>query len=204
LPILNPFVMFPGYAEALALLERLRRPVFTPLFDAWLDIIVEDNRVGVLAGLDKDGIPLEEVRYRKGLAQKARFRTGKAMGTRVGRFKGFAPGRLTAKFDTILANNNLSTSAYKKLAGPPLAPRGEQSRVIRNLVKRTPRKEGGAWIVACGWVDVVDPKGKPFLMKHFEGRGNLAKRDLRGVRLQGQDLAVKALGHFVQDLISRS
>ena len=36
----------------------------TPLMVTWMKIIDEDNRKGVLAGLDKDGVPLAPVTYR--------------------------------------------------------------------------------------------------------------------------------------------
>jgi hypothetical protein len=201
--MLSPFVTWPGYDRLLVRLQRLRRVDYQPLFDVFLDVIVEDNRAGVLSGLDKDGRAMAPVTYRTGRARRTRFRSGQAMGTRIGRFKGRHKGGMNARFVTRLPNNNLTTAEYKRLAGPPLAPRGDHSRVIANLVKRTPRMEGGAWIVVCAWADVLDPKGRPLLPKHFEGRGRLKTRDLRGVRPQGMRRAVAYMRAFVKDLLSR-
>lgn len=195
---LNPFVLWPGYERLARDLAALRDPDLDPLFDAWLDLIVEDNRVGVLAGLDKDGAPLAPVTYRNGRVRPVKFRQGAAMGTRAGRFKGRRKGGQGR-----LPNNNLTTEEYKLYDGGPLAPRGEHSRVIANLVKRTPRKNKGVWEILCAWLDVLDPKGRALLPRHFEGRGRLPQRDLRGVRPQGMERAVAALDLFVQDLLSR-
>ena len=105
----------------------------------------------------------------------------------VKRFKGFTTYQPLASRASS-ANNNLSTRQYKRLSGPPLAPRREASRVISNLRTRH-RVQGGALVVEGFWDDVVSAKGRPFLHAHFTGTNNLPRRDLRGVRPAGMRLA---------------
>jgi hypothetical protein len=92
--------------------------------------------------------------------------------------------------------DNLTTAEYRLLNGPPLAPRREQSRVITNFVTRSTLIQTGdetGVVLEYGWADVVSKKGRPFLEAHFEGRGRLPKRDLRGL----QDRAIKMIDRFV-------
>lgn len=160
---------------------------WTALGTALQKVVVEDNRAGVLAGLDRNGAPLAAVTYRTGGGVRARFRSVKSadFGTTTRRFKGFT--RYSRPQSGILPNNNLTTSLYKRLTGPPLAPRREASRVITNLVTRF-NVDGSTLHVEGAWADVVDRKGRPFLRYHFDGIGQ-KKRDLRGVRPAGMRLA---------------
>lgn len=202
----NPFVNWPGYDRLASALKTLRKVDYSPLFAEWLDVIWEDNRTGVLSGLDKDGAPMTPVTYRniRPPARAPRFRTGDLTGKRVSRFKGRSGGTTDRFGRKRLPNNNLTTEEYKLHDGPPLAPRRERSRVITNLLKRTPRREGGAWVVACAWGDVLDPKGRPLLPRHFTGKGRLPARDLRGVRPQGRKLALLALQVFAEELTGKA
>jgi hypothetical protein len=172
-----------------------------PLLWKWATIIEEDNRRGVLAGTDKDGKPMQAVTYRPKLpkgrkrarpwtaAQQAAHLAGKT-----------EPG-----------GNNLSSAQYRRLGGPPLAPRGPGSRVITNL------QTAIGWDTAAGtgfaegrWADVESRKGVPFLMAHFTGaqcgKGHKVKlpvRDLRGVRPLGQRRAFRALQEWGRELVKR-
>jgi hypothetical protein len=217
-------------------LERIDAADVGRLLDDWEDIIVEDNRRGVLSGLDKDGEPLTEVTYRgQGAITPRKARSGdffgssrkqdrlrtvrslsrkgvrlvgrspkgaeRSMGDRV-RFKGLSDYTFTTRAGVkmILANNNLSTAAYKRLDGPPLAPRREASRVIANLVTGQGR-DGDDFFAAGGWQDVVSPKGVPFLGAHFKGENGLPKRDLRGVRPWGMAKARAAVRTWARWLL---
>lgn len=101
-------------------------------------------------------------------------------------------------------NNNLSTSEYKLLGGPPLAPRDQFSRVITNYETTFGGPQHGAqnWFVQGQWNEVVDMKGRPFLMNHFEGRG-VPRRDLRGIRPQGLARAMDAMRNWARTEIRK-
>lgn len=165
-----------------------------PLLIEWQKILVEDNRKGVLSGLDKDGANMIPVTYRTGIATKTAARRGKARGRTVGEFHGFGP------FASGL-HGNLTTAQYKALTGPPLAPQGDHSRVIANYQTASGQVGPGHFVAEGKWFDVVDIKGNPFLEHHFDGDGYLPRRDLRGVRPWGIAEAKKALGAFVDELI---
>ena len=68
-------------------------------------ILERDNYEGAMDGLDGFGVPLQEVTYRPD--------------SRAG-------SRKPINY-TILANNNLTSSHYRTLDGPPLAPRGARA-----------------------------------------------------------------------------
>jgi hypothetical protein len=183
--------------------RRLANPDATPLMVTWCRIIDEDNRKGVLAGTDKDGNAMVPVSYRpvtnaqKKLtsAQKnhaaARARRGKYLG-----LGGHPAG----------VNNNLTSAEYRKLTGPPLAPRGAFSRVITNLLTRFGKAGSGHWEAVGYWNQVLSAKGFKFLSVHFEGKrlgrnGPRIQRDLRGVRPEGQAKARKAARAWMIDMI---
>ena len=99
------------------------------------------------------------------------------LGQRVNKKRGRLAGVGSYAEHGILPNNNLSSSAYRQLTGPPLAPRGQFSRVITNFETTTFQTEThGSWVVIGTWKDVASPKGFHFLPALFE------TRNLRGVR----------------------
>lgn len=161
-----------GLRKLVGQLERLGRPNPKPLLDRTIIVMAEDNRKGVLAGLDKDGRAMAPVTYRpkgRGRYATARQRNqGRARAT-VGVFGGYGP--MAAGL-----NNNLTRREYERLGGPPLAPRRQHSRVITNYRLSTfvdsPLKFG----VVGMWFEVADVKGRKFLSRLFK------KRDIRGVR----------------------
>ena len=164
-------------------LRKLADPEPTPLMKAWEKIITEDNRLGVLAGLDKHGLPMRPVTYRPARSKSR----GAAPGPR-GLFTGLGPQASSI-------NNNLTSAEYRHLSGPPLATRGSNSRVIANLSTRHGRAPSGylhAWVAEGSWPGVVSVRGIPFLAAHFHGI-NLPTRDLTGVRPRGREQAVSAL-----------
>jgi hypothetical protein len=173
--------------------ERLRRVLtadYYPLMEQWEVVMTRDNTRGILAGQDKDGNPVKPVTYRPkgqpaGLTRGQR--NGRRKNARFGAFAGFGPHAAGL-------NNNLTLAEYRKLDGPPLAPRRQFSRVITNFGTDA-TKTGPPWFVVGFWDDVVDVKGRPFLDRAF------AVRDMRGVRPQGKDEARKAAVRYVRKLV---
>lgn len=170
-----------GRAETkLAKAGRISFADVQPALEAGELILTEGNRRKVLSHQDGKGAPMIPVTYRgQAVAIKRRSRSGDRFGTTSGTFKGFGP--LASGL-----NGNLTTAEYKKLTGPPLAPRGEQSRVITNM-RTAIGQNGGQFYVTKTWMDVVDVKGRPFLMAHFKGQNGQKRRDLRGISPQERE-----------------
>jgi hypothetical protein len=170
-----------------------------------LDIIQEDNRKGVLEGFDKDDRAMPPLGYRHGEGDptEARGRTDDVFGTTAKRFKGptnYKGKKGQLREAGILDNNNLATWLYQTMVGPRLAPRYESSRVITNLVNLDPDVTTNGVTVQAAWFDVVDEDGKPFLIDHFEGRGQ-ARYDLRGVREWGMNEARQSVEEWARWLV---
>lgn len=179
--------------------RKLERPDATPLMVTWQNIIVKDNRDGVLKGTDKDGAPMMPVKYRPvhrveklTLAQR---NTGNAR-QRTGRISGFGPASAGL-------HNNLTSREYRKLDGPPLAPRRQFSRVITNLVPGyiEPQGNSAIWAAVGTWKEVVSVKGVQFLPFHFDGAGRLPRRDLAGVRPEGRAEARRTAINWLRLLV---
>ena len=191
-----------GLERLIARVKRLADPNPRPLMIAWMKIIEEDNRRGVLAGLDKDGNPMAPVTYRPKPAPRkltANQRNKANPRSRAGIFAGFGASLAGA-------NNNLTSAEYRRLDGPPLAPRRQFSRVITNLrlAFEEPAANSGRWVAYGAWDEVASAKGVKFLPFHFDGTGRLPKRDLRGVRPEGREKARKALIAWASDQIRMS
>lgn len=192
-----------GLDNLLMRLERIGDPDATPLMRTWMNLISDGNRRGVLAGLDKDGKPMAPVTYRPttpkpvkiGSKAADRWRNGASGRIRAGVFGGFGP--MAAGL-----HNNLTSAEYRKLDGPPLAPRKQFSRVITNLTTDYERAAGGgAWTAYGVWIDVVSVKGVPFLPSHFRGSGRLPVRNLAGVRPDDMAKARRAAVRWMSDVI---
>jgi hypothetical protein len=191
-----------GYDQIQSQLGRLIDPDATPLMEEWEHILVADNRRGVLAGEDGDGNPMRPVTYRPRGGSLRRVSPKQRNRTRAGKGVFAGAGPYAAGL-----NNNLSREEYLRLGGPPLAPRGANSRVITNYFTAHGR-EGNQWFAAGAWFEVVSNRGVPFLEAHFTGastgRGHavhLPRRDLRGVRPQGRQEAVVALNKWLARLL---
>lgn len=195
------YVDLSGIRNVQKRLDKVANIDATPLMVSFQSIIQDDNRKGILAGTDKDGGYMVAVTYRpkgevlsnRGNAAKDR-RNGAKANAKRGIFAGFGPHAAGL-------HNNLTASEYRRLAGPPLAPRGVFSRVITNLVTSfivDPSRR--VWTAVAGWADVVDVHGRSFLHYHF-GSGRLPVRDLRGVRPEGRAKAQRAAVAFVRDLL---
>lgn len=167
------------------MLFSLENPDFSSLMQSIGVVMDEDHVKGIMAGADKDGKAMAPVSYRGGgavplvptpLKGKAARAAKKAATIKNWRWQ--AP--LASKDD------NLTMTEYRKLGGPPLAPRGLGSRVIRNF-QTADGYDGKNWFVEAFLVNVLDRKGEPFMHYHFDGKGRNPKRDLRGIRPEGRE-----------------
>jgi hypothetical protein len=196
--------------EVMEGLNSLTNRQVDPLLEEIALIGIEDNRKGVLRQIDGEGNRMPNVTYRTGKAQRfARFRQRASdnFGTATGTFKGRTNWKAPSTIKRNLAkgrlpNNNLTTAAYKKLTGPALAPRGEESRVITNHRGEWGRTAKGYFFVRWYWKDVLSAKGRAFLRAHFRGIGRLPRRDLRGIRPESRVKVKAAIWEFV-DLMTR-
>ncbi len=162
-----------------------------PLMKHWELLMEEGNRRGVLEGTDKDGVAMLPVTYRPTLAQRRAIYTGTATPVRptLAQRLGQHPRKKRGEFFGIGqhmsgANNNLTPAEYRRLDGPPLAPRRQFSRVISNVETTSSQpEEHGYWLVTLTWRQVVSKTGYSFLKHLFDGDPpQPGPRDLRGVR----------------------
>ncbi len=191
-----------GLDRLMARLRRIESPNATLLMKRWDDIILQDNRKGVLAGLDKDGVPLIPVTYRPKPPGPLKPTKAQRGGRRANAYQGaHNPG----------IGGNLTHAEYQLLDGPPLAPRGQFSRVITNLqpgFAPNPAilRVGQPVEAFCAWEAVVSRRNFHFLPVHFEGlplgrHGPSKRRDLRGVRPEGIQKALTALRAWAIDQV---
>lgn len=161
-----------------------QKEAVAPLLADFYAVIVEDNRRGVMMGIDKDDKPAPPLKYRNAAKIQSGARSMKSgmFGIQEGaRYKGMAP-----RAGNMLANNNLKTWQYRKMTGPRQAPRRDSSRIITNLRLRNSRFENGAWVVEAYWAEYVTPKGQPILKWTFNGTKRMKAYPLNGVRAWGR------------------
>lgn len=208
-----------------------------PLIKSWGRILFEDNRRGVLMGLDKDDRSVMRTHYRTSYTQAGIDRptyvkgilAPDAMKSWLVNISGSEMGMGGFKGGT---GNNLTKNEYKKLTGPPLAPRGMASRIISNYVVNVFTQQNGVYGVEGGWNDVVSNRGYPFLYAHFNGTGlhkggnyatfmpsrrfrrinnsgngfgrgrNLPRRDMNGLRAWGRKRANDDLNRWMRELMT--
>lgn len=157
---------------------------FSPLMEEWRYILTTENANNL--GIDGYGVPMQEVTYRPD--DKA--------GTRK-------------PIDySILDFNNLTSSHYRTLEGPPLSPRGHDSRVTKNFRTWWERDEPqpNDWTTFAGWEDFVSIAEIDILPAHAEGpdhNPNLPIRDLLHIRPGTILKARDALCNFVNRLLGR-
>ena len=207
---MKAFVDLSGLDNLIGRVNQIQNLDATPLMATWMKIITDDNRKGVLAGLDKDGRPMAPVTYRPVGPKKSHIKINSAKAANLrngvkprgrGVFAGFGPAAAGL-------HNNLTPGEYRKLTGPPLAPRGMFSRVITNLQTTFVRESSSKWFAVGAWIDVVSTKGVAFLGAHFKGDRvgrrpgfRLPVRDLRGVRPEGREKARKAAIAWMTDQV---
>lgn len=170
-----------------------------PLLESYESILVEGNRNRVLRGMQSDDTPMPDVTYRDGATFRPLGRR-RNFGTTKYAAKGFGFKRI--KSGDPHAHGNLTTAEYRKLTGPPLAPRGEKSRVITNLTTAI-GKDGRTFYAVKRWVDVVNKDGVPFLEFHFDGKGRLPRRELRGVGAWEKAEAKKATARWARWVVKQ-
>jgi hypothetical protein len=169
-------------------LALLAHPDPTPLLVQWERIIVEDNKRGILqAKTDKKDRPLDPVMYRpKGSSLKI----GKAAGARQKLRTAFT-GPIASGFD-----ENLTSAQYRRLSGPPTAPRGANSRVITHLYTQHGYDTSkGVYFAEGAWGDIVSRTGYKFLPE-------LIRRwPIDGLRAWGRQQCVAALQKWGRSLV---
>lgn len=182
-----------GNTPLIRRLNQVRRTNAAPLMVSWMKILDDGNRRGILAGLDGKGVPLTPVKYRPVGPKKHQI---KARKRGRGAFQGIGASMPTSE-------------EYRRMTGPPLAPRGVNSRVITNFAVDYAQLRINVWQVTYWWHDVVSKRGVPFLGFHFRGatgggrRHNvtLPVRDLRGVRPDDQAKIQRALQAWMEEQV---
>jgi len=190
------------------------------LIGRWAAVLIEDNRRGVLAGLDRHDRQVIPTNYRNSFVQAGRDKPttvqevkGWLVNVSGGPGPGFKPG----------AGWDLTKKEYREQSGPPLAPRGMASRIISNYTVAPMHQPGAGGMVGVegGWDDVLNDRGEEFLQYHFDGTGmhrggayaswtkrrgvgrgkNMPRRDMAGLRKWGKDQAKKELREWVRELM---
>lgn len=209
-----------------------------PLLGAWSAVLIEDNRRGVMMGVDGDGVPMKPTKYRHSITQTAAGGAGDKFFDTTGKAFDFNPDTtngVSSFFGASYANlsgmglngpisgfkpgpsHNLTARQYKRLTGPPLAPRGPASRVISNYTVEAMPEGLNVVGVEGGWDDVVSKAGVSFLPFHFSGatsskaffatsiggdNHHLPRRNLVGLRQWGKAQARKELNAWVTQLMT--
>jgi hypothetical protein len=177
-----------GLDRLRARFDRIANPDPTPLLVRVAKLLDDDNRAGVLAGLDGANNSMAPVTYRPVSAKTGKL-VKKGVALTLEQRLGQSPKKSRGSYSRIgsdiqRANNNLTSAEYRLLGGPPLAPRKQFSRVITNYQQEARQIGSRAWEVVGAWVNVLSRKGVPFLTYHFNGIGQ-QRRDLRGIRPDG-------------------
>lgn len=183
------YVSWDSFSGIMTILAWTADPDLSDLCEILRDVIFEDNKRGVLAGLDKDGMPMAPtVRESTPEGHWVRYR--------------LPDGKPARYFQAGSSPTPGAPPWVSEGSGPPLAPRREQSRVIANLATTYARNGPSNWVVTGTWEDVVStPRSGPgvsFLPFHFEGQGRLPTRDLAGLRPQGLQEALEIVSAWTE------
>lgn len=156
---------------------------FMPLMVEFGVLLENDNRDNALAGIDGFDVPMIPVTYRPD--------------QNVGKRK--------AIDYSILSNNNLSSQHYRTLDGPPLAPRGDESRIHTEFVTDPKNPAPNYWQVLGGWENYVTIDGTeeilPFHAGGPEHNPRLPIRDVFHVRPSTLKRARDMLVTFIRYLV---
>jgi hypothetical protein len=170
-------------------IEQLEEMDFSPLMEDWRVILKRDNEENL--GIDGFGIPMVPVTYRPD--------------PNVGK-------RKPINYEHIPPYDNLHSSHYRTLGGPPLSPRGSDSRVtqfFRTSWERDEPEEGD-WVTMGMWEDFKSIEGLEILPIHAgkdqwgtETTSDLPIRDLLHIRPSALSKAYDALVSFLNALLRR-
>lgn len=174
------FAQWKGFAEVQAKLESIANFDPSPVLPALEQVLYQDNREGVLAGTDGDGKPMPETVRQK---------------TPVGfwAYRRLPNGKTIKYWQAGSVPSPEAPAGVSEGDGPPLAPRGVDSRVITDFETFYGADGPNRWRVVGHWDNVVSKDGVPFLPFHFEGRGRLPTRDLAGLRPDGMARALAVI-----------
>jgi hypothetical protein len=179
-----------GIDRLIARVRSLESIDFMPLMEEWRGILEKDNEDNL--GIDGYGVPLAEVTYRP----------DPNVGSRAARY-----GLEGINREIIPPYNNLHSSHYRSLDGPPLSPRGADSRITRNFAtKGEGPMADGSWHVLGSWVDFLSVDGFEILTAHADGPDHNPKlpiRDVLHVRPGALQRARDALILFVKGILGR-
>jgi hypothetical protein len=187
-----------GFDRLIVRLGAIAHPDAGPLMLAFEDVIVEDNERGSLAGTDRYDVPYPAVTYRPIKSGPVKPAKRQVNNDRRGVFAGMGPAAAGL-------NNNLSSYEYRRLGGPPLAPRGPASRIITNLVTDSDSTAvDGVWTAFGFWKEIVSTKGYHFMPDLWAGKGRygaIPARDPRGVRSAGRAEALAAAKVWLANVV---
>lgn len=187
----HSYASWDSFTGVMTVMAWAADPDLSGLCEILRDVIFEDNRRGVMAGLDKDGRPMTPT---------IRERTPQGHWvTRV-----LPDGRKTHYYQAGSSPSPDAPAGVSEGSGPPLAPRGERSRVITNLETGWGKPGPGLWVVYGGWEGLTSGGDAEvdFLTFHFEGQGRLPTRDLAGLRPQGLEEAMTVVSAWVENQIN--
>jgi hypothetical protein len=169
-----------GLDRVLDQCRKFRTPDVRQLLNNWEKRLAETTHARIDQQLDGRGQRMPDVTYRPAKKKTREWSRGD-QGRHLSGFSRIDGGRREES-----AGNNLTSAQYRKLTGPPLAPRGRGSRVHTNF--RTQQGYDGTrgvFFAVGAWFDIISRKGVPFILAHFlgldTGRVKLKVRDLRGI-----------------------
>lgn len=167
-----------GFDLLQAELLRYENPNLEPLMEEIKDVLYDQNKISVLAGIDVDDQPMPITQRQLKVNESNARRATQGQGPRL-----FKQNR----------------SPYGLVHdGPPLDPRYQESRIITNLAMTHHEEAPGEWWVIGAWDTVVSSKGVQFMPFHFRGEGKLPKRNRAGIDSEGLRRVYVALDNFIE------
>lgn len=193
-------------------------------------VLLEDNRVGVLNGLDGFSTKLAPTKYRdssgRSVSKPNLYSKKKTTSGRKFFFYSQIPRdhhayaaqvNLAAQVMPTMYGGAMAVGQYKSnfydpspsnsdydiyrgLDGPPLAPQWEISRVISNYVSYDAGTSGTHVSVSSQWEGITNERNEAFLPELFYGKGRIPPRNITGIRYWGLYNAEVQTSYFIDDL----
>ena len=89
------------------------------------------------------------------------------------------------------------------MTGPPLAPNNDNSRIMDPHSTAIGQMPGTTRFYATKNFDwIKSKKGVSFMQYHFEGKGNLPKRDMRGMSARSRPKVLRATRAWIEKMYS--